>query len=75
MAVDVDKRFLRALWAELCQKYPHDVPQEFADIYPNVKSFRDNVWTFRKGDADEYRQKLEQILYLHGVEEPRLRVA
>jgi hypothetical protein len=73
--LDVDKRALRRIWHDLCEKYPHDVPQEFTDIYQDVMSFRDNTWTFRQGSPEEYRRKLEQILYLYGVEGARLQVA
>jgi hypothetical protein len=73
--LDVDKRALRQIWHDLCEKYPHDVPREFTDIYQDVMSFRDNTWTFRQGSPEEYRRKLEQILYLYGVEGARLQVA
>jgi hypothetical protein len=73
--LDVDKKVLRQIWHDLCEKYPHDVPKEFLDIYPAVKSFRDNTWTFRQGNPEEYQRKLEQILYLYGVEGAHLQVA
>ncbi len=73
--LDVDKKAVRHLWHTLCEKYPHDVPKEFSEIYPDVISFRDNTWTFRQGNAEEYRRKLEQILYLYGIEGARLQVA
>jgi Amt family ammonium transporter len=73
--LDVDKKVLRQIWHDLCAKYPHDVPKEFTDIYQDVKLFRDNTWAFRHGDPDECRRKLEQILYLYGVEGAHLQVA
>ena len=72
---DVDKKVLQQIWNDLCQKYPHDVPQEFSDIYLDVKSFRDNTWTFRKGNPEEYRRKLQQILSHYGVKGVHLEVA
>ncbi len=74
-APDVDKKVLREIWHDLCEKYPRDVPKEFADIYQDVKLFRDNTWIFRQGDPAEYQRKLEQILYLYGVEGVHLQVA
>lgn len=73
--LDVDKKAVRSVWHMLCEKYPHDVPKEFSDIYPDVLSFRDNTWTFRQGNAEEYRRKLEHILYLYGIEGAHLQVA
>jgi hypothetical protein len=71
----VDKKVLRQIWHDLCEKYPHDVPREFNDIYQDVKSFRDNTWAFRQGNPEEYRRKLEQILYLYGIEGAHMQVA
>jgi Amt family ammonium transporter len=73
--LDVDKKTLREIWHDLCGKYPHDVPKEFHDIYLDVISFRDNTWTFCKGNPEEYQRKLEQILYLYGVEGAHVQVA
>jgi Amt family ammonium transporter len=73
--LDVDKKVLRQIWHDLCEKYPHDVPREFNDIYQDVKSFRDNTWAFRQGNPEEYRRKLEQILYLYGIEGAHMQVA
>jgi len=73
--LNVDKKVLRQIWHDLCEKYPHDVPKEFSDIYPDVKLFRDNTWVFHHGNPTEYQRKLEQILYLYGVEGAHLQVA
>jgi hypothetical protein len=73
--LDVDKKVLRQIWHDLCEKYPHDVPKEFTDIYQDVKLFRDNTWVFHHGNPAEYQRKLEQILYLYGVEGAHLQVA
>ncbi|GIW42653.1 MAG: hypothetical protein KatS3mg076_3230 [Candidatus Binatia bacterium] len=71
---NVDKKWLKAVWEDLCQQYPLNVPPDFKEIYEQVVSFRDNVFTFRGGDAQRYRDKVANLLYLYGVENPSIRV-
>jgi len=72
--LDVDRKWLRAVWEDLCRQYPQDAPQEFKDIYDRVVSFGDNVLTFKPGDAREYRDKVARLLSLYGVAGSEVRV-
>jgi hypothetical protein len=71
---NVDKKWLKAMWEDLCNQYPHNVPQDFKDVYQLVTSFRDNVFTFKPGDPHQYREKIANLLYLYGVENPDVRI-
>jgi Amt family ammonium transporter len=71
---NVDKKWLRAVWEDLCQQYPHNVPRAFKEIYDKVTTFRDNVFVLKPGDARHYRDQLANILYQYGVENPDVRV-
>jgi hypothetical protein len=74
VVANVEKKWLRAVWEDLCQQYPHNVPQNFKDIYDRVIAFRDNVFTFKPGDAREYRDKVANLLYLYGVAKPEVHI-
>jgi Amt family ammonium transporter len=71
---NVDRKWLRAVWEDLCQQYPLNVPPDFKDIYDHVVSFRDNVFTLRGGDPRQYRSKIANLLHLYGAENPEVRV-
>ncbi|MBI3988557.1 MAG: hypothetical protein HY347_02955, partial [candidate division NC10 bacterium] len=65
---EVEKKVVKQIWANLCNDYPHNTPQDFNDIYPHVASVTDGVFTFRRGDPSRFKEKMEQLLYLYGVE-------
>jgi len=64
----VEKKIIKQIWASLCRDYPHNTPEAFNDIYPHVVSVTDGVFTFKKGDPARFKEKMEQLLYLYGVE-------
>ena len=67
---EVDKKVVKQIWEQLCYEYPQNTPPEFNEIYPYVATVGGNVFTFRKGDPYRFKEKLENLLYLHGVEKP-----
>lgn len=72
---NVDRKWLRAMWEDLCHQYPQNVPADFKDVYENVISFRDNVFTLKPGDASRYRHHIVNLLRLYGLDSSELRAA
>ncbi|MFQ5658273.1 MAG: hypothetical protein ACE5G5_12085, partial [Candidatus Methylomirabilales bacterium] len=64
----VDRKMLREMWQRLCYDYPHNTPQDFNEIYGSVQSFSDDSFSFKKGDPNRFRDSIENLLYLHGIE-------
>ncbi len=64
----VDKKALREMWQRLCYEYPHNTPSEFNEIYEHVPRFSDDTFSFKKGDPNQFRESIENLLYVHGIE-------
>jgi Amt family ammonium transporter len=63
----VDKKALREMWQRLCYQYPHNTPQDFNEIYGHIQSFSDDAFAFKRGDPNQFRAKIENLLYIHGI--------
>lgn len=72
---NVDRKWLRAMWEDLCHQYPQNVPPDFKEVHENVISFRDNVFTLKPGDASRYRHHIANLLRLYGLDRSELRAA
>lgn len=68
VVLGVDKRVLREMWQRLCHEYPHNTPQDFNEIYEHVPRFSDDAFSFKKGNPDQFRETIENLLYVHGIE-------
>ena len=64
---NLDKRLLKDIWEDLCSKYPHAVPEDFAEIYPNVSRFQDDTFSFKRGDPVRFQEKVGSLLSLYGA--------
>jgi Amt family ammonium transporter len=64
----VGKKALREMWQRLCHDYPHNTPEDFNEIYGHVQSFSDDTFTFKKGNPKQFREAIENLLYIHGIE-------
>lgn len=71
---DVDKRAMKEVWQRLCYDYPAKTPKEFNEIYPYVVTFSEEAFTFRKGDPNRFKERVEQLLDLYGLETARVEV-
>jgi Amt family ammonium transporter len=69
-----DPRAVRSVWERLCHDYPARTPKEFNELYPHVVTFSGDSLRFRKGDPERYRDEMERILALYGLEEARVEV-
>jgi len=65
---EADKKAIKAVWARLCYDYPQHTPPEFNDIYPYLSTVHEGTFAFRKGDPQQFKQKIEQLLSLYGLE-------
>ena len=63
----VDKRALREMWQRLCHDYPN-TPQDFNEIYEHTPRFSDDAFSFKRGNPDQFRETIENLLYMHGIE-------
>ncbi|MEE9154577.1 MAG: ammonium transporter [candidate division NC10 bacterium] len=63
----VDKRALREMWQRLCHDYPN-TPQDFNEIYEHTPRFSDDAFSFKRGNPDQFRETVENLLYMHGIE-------
>ena len=63
----VDKRALREMWQRLCHEYPN-TPQDFNEIYEHTPRFSDDAFSFKRGNPDQFRETVENLLYMHGIE-------
>ena len=59
---NVNREELRKWWEDMCYERVGDRPNEFNDIFKQLKKFHDGSFLFRKGDPDEIRRKLQLIL-------------
>lgn len=64
----VDRKLLREMWQGLCHDYPHNTPGDFNEIYEHTPRFSDDSFTFKKGDANQFRKTIENLLHLYGIE-------
>jgi hypothetical protein len=63
----VDKRALREMWQRLCHEYPN-TPREFNEMYEHVPRFGDDAFSFKRGSPDHFREAVENLLYMYGIE-------
>jgi Amt family ammonium transporter len=63
----VDRRVLRDMWQRLCHDYPN-TPRDFNELYEHVPRFSDDTFSFKKGNPDQFRETVENLLYMYGVE-------
>ncbi|OGE21442.1 MAG: hypothetical protein A2V51_00035 [Candidatus Dadabacteria bacterium RBG_19FT_COMBO_40_33] len=59
---NVNREELRKWWEDMCYERVSDRPNEFNDIFKQLKKFHDGSFLFRKGDPDEIRRKLQIVL-------------
>ncbi|MFQ5882979.1 MAG: ammonium transporter [Candidatus Methylomirabilales bacterium] len=63
----VDRRALREMWQRLCHDYPN-TPRDFNEMYEHVPRFGDDSFSFKKGNPDQFRETIENLLYMYGIE-------
>ena len=59
---NVSREELRRWWEDMCYERTSERPEEFNEIFKQVKKFHDGSFLFRKGDPDEMRRKLQIVL-------------
>lgn len=59
---NVNREELRKWWEDMCYERVSDRPNEFNDIFKQLKKFHDGSFLFHKGDPDEIRRKLQIVL-------------
>jgi Amt family ammonium transporter len=64
----VDRKALRDMWQRLCHDYPN-TPREFNEMYEHTPRFSDDAFSFKRGNPDQFRETVENLLYMYGVEE------
>lgn len=64
----VDRRVLRDMWQRLCHDYPN-TPRDFNEMYEHTPRFSDDSFSFKKGNPDQFRETVENLLYMYGIEE------
>lgn len=67
-------RSVKTIWERLCHDYPTRTPREFNSLYPHVLTFSGDTLRFAKGDPEQFREQLEKILALYGLEQVRVEV-
>lgn len=63
----VDKRVLRDMWQRLCHDYPN-TPRDFNEMYEHTPRFGDDSFSFKRGNPDGFRETVENLLYMYGIE-------
>lgn len=69
-----DQYAVKAIWGKLCHDYPTRTPREFNALYPYVVTFSEDTIRFHKGDPDRFREELERLFALCGLEQVRVEV-
>jgi hypothetical protein len=69
---EADKKAMKEVWERLCYDYPQHTPQDFNDIYPHVSTVHEGTFSFRKGDPQRFKQKVENLLYMYGLDQARV---
>ncbi len=64
----VDRRALRDMWQRLCHDYPN-TPQDFNTLYEHTPRFSDDSFSFKRGNPEQFRDTVENLLYMYGIEE------
>ncbi len=70
----VDKGWFSSWWREMCSMDWRSTPQGFRDIYGYVSRFKDNTLSFRKGDPDEFKKRIEDLLSRSAMQNFRVKV-
>jgi Amt family ammonium transporter len=70
----VDEGWFSSWWREMCSMDWRNTPQSFRDIYGYVSRFKDKTLSFRKGDPDEFKRRIEDLLSRSGIKNFRVRV-
>lgn len=70
----VDISWFSSWWREMCQMDWRNAPQAFRDIYGYVSRFKDKTLSFRKGDPEEFKKRIEELLTRSGMHNFRVRV-
>ncbi len=63
----VDKKALRDMWQRLCHDYPN-TPRDFNEMYEHTPRFSDDSFSFKRGNPDQFRETVENLLYMYGIE-------
>jgi Amt family ammonium transporter len=70
----IDNSWFTNWWREMCQMDWRVAPQAFRDIYGYVSRFKDKTLSFRKGDPEEFKKRIEELLSKSGMHNFRVRV-
>jgi Amt family ammonium transporter len=70
----IDKKLLEKWWRDICTKDWRVAPDEFKEIYPNVKMFSDSELFFNRGNPNETINKIETLLQNYGFEEFEIKI-
>jgi Amt family ammonium transporter len=71
---NIDEKSFISWWREMCTGDWRALPQEFKDIYPNVKLFSDTEIIFSKGDPDQMAEKLRSLLHKYGARDFKIKI-
>ena len=64
----VDRRAWRDMWQRLCHDYPN-TPQDFNTLYEHTPRSSDDSFSFKRGNPEQFRDTVENLLYMYGIEE------
>jgi len=70
----IDEKWLLNWWRELCKQDWRTVPQAFKDFYNDVVLFEGRAIVFKKGDPENFKEKIAELLLMSGVWEFEIRV-
>ncbi len=70
----VDEKWFANWWKEMCQMDWKKAPQAFKDIYRYVSRFKDRTISFMKGDPEDCRRKIVELLTNSGIQDFEVRI-
>lgn len=70
----IDEKWFANWWEEMCQMDWKKAPQAFKDIYGYISRFKDRTISFMKGDPEDIRRKIVELLTSSGIQDFEVKI-